>query len=86
MADPLPIAAVHVEIAPKRFRTVNSIAEAADMLLHGWPKEGRGEDYHAAVRSCLAALRGEARKGSARTTFIRAAREAGLYIRTEEPR
>ena len=81
MPDPRPFALVVIETAPGRFRNINSVAEAAEMLLFQWPEAGRGPAYAAATRACLNALEGKATTEVARRAFMIAAQEAGIFVR-----
>jgi hypothetical protein len=81
VSDARAFAPITIEIAPKRFQTVNSVAEAAEMLLFRWPDERRGPAYRMALRSCLAALEGNETTATARNTFLHAEEEAGIFVR-----
>lgn len=63
-----------------RYQSVSSTAEAARILLEEWPVD-QGEAYLAAKAACLAVLAGEATPASARTAFLAAAAEAGVFVR-----
>ena len=85
MTDPLPFALVVIETSTVgQLKGVRSVREAAEALAGDWPREGRGSLYRAAVRSCRAALEGNATAVSARNAFIRAAVEARIIVRTIE--
>jgi len=60
-------------------RRVNSVHQAAELLLEHWPV-GNGEDYVAAVRICLEAMLGDVPPETVREALIRAAREAGISV------
>ena len=83
MSDgPKPFSLVVVETSHVgQLRDINSVRDAAEMLLGHWPQEGRGMAYRAARRYCLDALEGNATAPSARNAFIRAAEEAGILVR-----
>ena len=82
MADPRPFALVVIETSHAgQLRDINSVRDAAEMLLGHWPQEGRGMAYRAARRMCLDALEGNAAATSARNSFIRAAEEADILVR-----
>ena len=67
-------------------RAVGSVHTAAECLLSGWPTEGRGKAYAAAVKACRAALEGTGDAESARLAFIAAAQEVGVFVRAEAPK
>lgn len=72
---------VELEIhGPGKYRNVLSTREAAELLLMNWPVEG-GEAHLLARRACLAVLEGEEQPEVARQAFIKAAEEAGIFIR-----
>ena len=82
MTDPLSFALVVIETSHAgQLRDINSVRDAAEMLLGHWPQEGRGMAYRAARRMCLDALEGNAAATSARNSFIRAAEEADILVR-----
>lgn len=60
--------------------TVTSTAEAARALMERWPVEN-GEALQSARETCLAVLEGKEDPAVAREAFIRAAEEAGVFIR-----
>ncbi|MEK1887667.1 MAG: DUF982 domain-containing protein [Phyllobacterium sp.] len=64
--------------------TVASVDEAVDFLLQNWPSP-KSSKFNAARQACLAALEGKKTAGAARSAFIRAARESGLYVRKRSP-
>jgi hypothetical protein len=69
-----------------KYRTVKSTEDAARCLLELWPRDG-GKAYMAAQRACLAALEGRVTADKARASFIEAADEADIHIRShEDPR
>jgi hypothetical protein len=63
-----------------RYRTVSNTAEAARVLLEEWPTD-EGEAYLAAKTTCLLALEGTMTTEEARTAFLAAAAEAGVFVR-----
>jgi hypothetical protein len=63
-----------------RVHTVRSTHQAAAVLAH-WPPGQQGEAYEEAKRLCRAVLKNGAPRQIARDAFIRAAEEAGIYIR-----
>ena len=63
-----------------KYWTVTSTAEAARALMDRWPAE-TGEALFAAQETCLAVLEGKAEPAAAREAFLRAAEEAGVFIR-----
>ena len=79
--DPRPFAGVTIEThVVGRMRTVTSVGEAAEVLLHDWP-EAEGEAYRGALHACYEALEGELDVEDARDAFIAAAQEAGIFVR-----
>ena len=78
-----PLTPLVVETAPMCFRMVNSVRDAAEMLVKGWPEEGRGPAYRAALQACHDALAGSAKPAVARAAFMAAAREAGIIVRDQ---
>ena len=80
--DPRPFVGVTIEThVVGRMRTVTSVGEAAEVLLHDWPEAGRGEAYRGALHACYEALEGELDVEDARDAFIAAAQEAGIFVR-----
>jgi hypothetical protein len=69
-----------------RQRIVGSVRTAADCLISGWPIEGRGEAYRAALQACYEAVAGEIDVEAARQAFLLAAQEVGIYVREGEGR
>lgn len=63
-----------------KYWTVTSTAEAARALMERWPVD-TGEALEEAQRTCLAVLEGKEAPAAAREAFIRAAEEAGVFIR-----
>lgn len=63
-----------------RYQSVSSAAEAARILLESWPVD-EGEAFVAAKTLCLAVLEGAADPEEARTAFLLAADEAGVFVR-----
>ena len=64
-------------------RGVRSVADAAEILVARWPKDGRGRLYGEALETCYAALDGSGSAKKARAAFIAAAGEVGLLVRDE---
>ncbi|AGB72262.1 hypothetical protein RTCIAT899_CH14420 [Rhizobium tropici CIAT 899] len=60
-------------------RRINSVHQAAELLLEYWPVEN-GEEYVAAVRICLEAMLGAVPAEAVREALIKAAREAGISV------
>jgi len=60
-------------------RRINSVHQAAELLLEYWPVEN-GEEYVAAVRICLEAMLGAVPPETVREALIKAAREAGISV------
>lgn len=63
-----------------RYQSVSSAAEAARILLEDWPVD-EGEAFGAAKAACLLALEGKMAAEEARTAFLAAAAEAGVFVR-----
>ena len=65
-----------------RIRWISSTEDAAQTLLSSWPGgfERRRPKYSAARLACLQALSGKMTPEQARSEFIAAAKEAGVYI------
>lgn len=63
-----------------QYRTITSAAEAARALSDDWPAE-TGKALKKARETCLAVLEGEAEPAAARKAFLKAAEEAGVFIR-----
>jgi hypothetical protein len=61
------------------YRNITSVKEANEFLLHNWPK-GAGIAQLAARAACLDALMGALPAEAARTAFIKATQEAGIYV------
>jgi Protein of unknown function (DUF982) len=77
----IPVAPVTVETETVgRLRTVASVREAAEMLA-AWPAEKRGNAWRNACEAAHAALAGTLEPDTARTAFILAAKQAGIFVR-----
>ena len=63
-----------------RYRTVTSARQAAEMLLFDWPIT-HGRKYSKAQLECLRAMEGKGDIDKARSAFLDAAEEAGLFVR-----
>lgn len=63
-----------------QFRTVTSTSEAALALLEDWPTE-QSKATTEAMEACLAVLEGNGDPAVAREAFLKAAEEAGVFIR-----
>ena len=61
-------------------RTITATCFACECLLTLWPAR-HGPAYRAALRTCAEAMRGEKDQATARTAFIRAAREAQVLTK-----
>ncbi len=71
---------VPVKVAAQQPNAVQSVAnarDAADFLLHRWPREW-GRQHYAARSACLAVLKGTREPTLAREAFAAAAREADI--------
>jgi hypothetical protein len=62
------------------YRNIKSVEEAAEFLLHSWPKE-KGRLELVARIACLNALEGGLPGDVAREAFVMAAKEAGILVR-----
>ena len=62
------------------YRTISSTAEAARVLLDDWPVD-EGTAWSRAQQKCLAALEGGVDHEEARQAFLKAAEEAGVFVR-----
>ncbi|KKX32950.1 DUF982 domain-containing protein [Rhizobium sp. LC145] len=62
------------------YRTIWSAEEAAHALLLMWPVDD-GDEYWEAQRVCLAVMEGERSAEDARIAFLKAAAEAGVFVR-----
>jgi hypothetical protein len=84
----LPIRPVIVEISTiGRRRGVRSVREAAELLVGDWPAEKRDTAWRNACEAAHAALAGTGSDAaSARTAFIRAAKEARIFVREGDGR
>jgi hypothetical protein len=65
-------------------RGITSVTQAAAFLLSEWPGE-RGRLHGLARQACLEALEGTITGEMARTAFIDAAKEAGIFVRDRTP-
>ena len=65
---------------------VGSARRAAECLIEGWPTEGRGPAYTAAIKACLTAIEGAGDVEVARQAFIAAAKEVGIFVREGDGR
>jgi hypothetical protein len=63
-----------------KFQMVSSAAEAARILLEEWPVD-EGDAYVAAKAACLSVLTGNTQPDVARAAFLKAAEEAGVFVR-----
>jgi hypothetical protein len=61
------------------YRTISSVQEANEFLLHDWPTE-KGLAQLAARKACLGAMMGALSVEDARAAFIQATKECGIYI------
>ena len=63
---------------------VRSVEDAARELLTEWPDDD-GDSYYEAVKACLDCLHQQAAPDAARTAFVRAAQEAGIFVGNQAP-
>ena len=88
MATPSALAfrAVVVETAVAgRLRTVNTVRDAAEVLLY-WPAEKRGDAWWNACKAAHGALAGTLEPETARKAFVQAAMVAGIYVKEGDGR
>src|SRR3954469_7647314 len=64
---------------PGRLRTINTVQDAARVLLY-WPPEKRGDTWRTACEACRAALAGMGNANTARREFLKAAMVAGIFV------
>lgn len=57
--------------------TVQTLGDAAALLIRKWPRKG-GNKYREAVKACFDAMRGRIAPEQAREAVLRAANEAGI--------
>lgn len=62
-----------------RDRVVVTVLDAADVLLHTWPKPNSRARHHA-IRACLAVLRDQKPPRVARQAFVDAAKDARIFL------
>ncbi|MBM7323152.1 DUF982 domain-containing protein [Brucella intermedia] len=65
-----------------KYRVVPDTATAARCLLDDWPEDAHGKEYEEALQACLADLEGL--PNTARKSFIKAAKAAGLTMRPSQ--
>ncbi|UWL62309.1 DUF982 domain-containing protein [Brucella pseudintermedia] len=65
-----------------KYRVVPDTPTAARCLLNDWPESGRGKEYEEALQHCLADLEGL--PNTAKKSFVKAAKAAGLTIRPSQ--
>jgi hypothetical protein len=59
---------------------VNSVRQAADIVLHKWPIEG-GRKHATAMKACKMVMDGTKHAKHARIAFTEAAKEADILVR-----
>ncbi|KQZ19505.1 DUF982 domain-containing protein [Parvibaculum sp.] len=67
-----------------RDRIVVSPRDAADILLHDWPVAENKRRVRA-MEACLAVIKGGKPPSTARTAFIAAAKDVGIYLGDYDP-
>lgn len=67
------------------YRTISTTEEAARVLTGDWPIE-HGEALLDACRVCMDVLEGKKEPEAAREAFLKAAEEAGVFIRSVDGR
>lgn len=60
-------------------RLVRCLCDVADVLVNAWPTDD-GEEYIAAVKTCVDAILGNIQPKAARAALIRAAEEAEIPV------
>ena len=78
MPDDFP--PVSVEIRPGSFKTIRTVQQAAELVLT-WPQ---GRRRLVALKACLAGLEGAEAPHKARQCFLKAAKEAGVFVKEGE--
>jgi hypothetical protein len=71
-------------LRPERYRTITNTAEAARALIDEWPIK-TGKELKRAEAACLAVLVGNGDPDEARTAFLKAAREADVFVKPIKP-
>jgi Protein of unknown function (DUF982) len=64
-------------------KAVRTVREAAQLLLADWPADD-GEEFFAAIRTCLEVLTGESEPEILHAAIVHAAREAGIAVATTD--
>ncbi|TWB61670.1 uncharacterized protein DUF982 [Rhizobium sp. ERR 922] len=59
---------------------ITSVERAAEFMLQEWPSSARGKAFNRAQGALLEALEGTRSADKAKTAFIAALREGGIYI------
>ena len=67
-----------------RVLTVASVEDALEFLHRHWPHT-KGRKFNTAERACHDALEGKQTVEAARSAFIAAAKEAGIYVKERTP-
>jgi hypothetical protein len=81
----LPFKSVTVETKSiGRYRNITSVEEAGEFLAHDWPK-AKGPAQLAVGIACRGAMENALPVDDARNAFIRAAKEADIYIGEIQP-
>ena len=69
-----------VTVRAGRRRVVRSAAQAAFLLVDRWPDTERGPQYRLALQACMDVMEGRRAAASARRAFIRAAKDAAVFV------
>ena len=64
------------------YRTIRDTEQAARALLLKWPVDD-GDAFYEAQRVCLGVMEGKRPADDAREAFLRAAAEAGVFVRDQ---
>ena len=61
------------------YKIIASVEQASEFLVYAWPKEKDAAQL-AARRACLDAMMGALSANEARSAFIEAAKQSGIYV------
>jgi adenosine/AMP kinase len=62
-------------------RVINTVEEAAEILLDRWPKDEYGQAFEQALETCVKAMNDQAAPEAVRAALIKAAEEAEIGVR-----
>lgn len=64
-----------------QYKTLTTVKDLAEALLHHFPEEGRGEEYQTALMACLDCMsEGDTYPAEVREAFVAAARECDVLV------